>query len=133
MLSVEGFYDGESVRIKTPINFYKNQRVIVTFAGDGVDYGTNYDEPLNFHDWLIKKYDGVDSPEGDLAYDVQRDKEFPLTSDDEFILFYLRNKHVDNYVIKTFKKCWSKYRVYTSKYRFEQFEQQENAFFEGID
>ena len=127
MLSVEGFYDGECVRIKSHINFYKNQRVIVIFAGDGVDYGTNYKEPLNFHDWLIKKYDGVDSPEGDFAYDIKRDKDFPLVSDDEFILFYLRNKLVDKYVIQTFKKCRSKYRAYTREYRLEQLEQQEEA------
>ena len=34
MLSVEGFYDGEFVRITEDGDFKKNQRVIVTFAED---------------------------------------------------------------------------------------------------
>ncbi len=47
---------------------------------------------MTFKEWVIQKYDGQDSPRGDLAYDLKRDKTFPNDGDKEKILSYLEFK-----------------------------------------
>lgn len=43
----------------------------------------------NFYDYVIKKYKGKDCPEGDLAYDMENDKDLPKKSNNEEIFKYL--------------------------------------------
>ncbi len=38
MLAVEGIFDGESVKFSEPVNFQKNQRVLVTLAEDSANF-----------------------------------------------------------------------------------------------
>lgn len=63
-----------------------------------------------YKDWLIEKYLGKDTPRGDLAYDVNRDKDFPeghLTR--ERILDHLDIKNACDSAKELFKRTWKDY------------------------
>jgi uncharacterized protein YozE (UPF0346 family) len=61
--------------------------------------------------WLIDKYLKKDTPRGDLAYGINRDKKFPEVNDYEKLLAYIsfRSRH-NAVIINVFKRCWCSYK-----------------------
>lgn len=76
---------------------------------------------MTFYDFVIEKYLGKDSPRGDLAYDMERDKEyFPVVCDAgqrsrQKIKDYLQRRNACRECLKTFGYCWTSYRNYMKK------------------
>lgn len=55
MLAAEGIFDGESVKFSQPVNFKKNQRVIVTLAEDSEKENIRTEEDKkNFREFVEK-------------------------------------------------------------------------------
>ncbi len=65
---------------------------------------------MSFYEWMITKYDGQDSPRGDLAQDMKYDETFPTSSDKEVLLNYLYNQHACTACLDVFKRCYRDYR-----------------------
>lgn len=63
-----------------------------------------------FYDWSIKTYSGKNNPRGDLAGDMESDREFPRTDDKKAILFHLRQCHACDDAIAAFECAWRQYR-----------------------
>lgn len=66
---------------------------------------------MTFVDWL-SRHVKRDSPLGDLARDVSRDKEFPISNSKEDIETHLHRKHACNEAVNTFRRAWSSYQAY---------------------
>lgn len=64
--------------------------------------------PWTFKTW-ISKFEGVDLPIGDLAYDIQRDPDFPEDNDFGIIHEYITYKTSDSGIIETFVTVWNFY------------------------
>ena len=63
-----------------------------------------------YKEWMVEKYLGKDTPRGDLAYDLKRDKEFPEGHiNRERILDYLSFRGACNSAVKYFKRTWNDY------------------------
>ena len=61
MLAAEGIFDGESVKFSQPVNFKKNQRVIVTLAEDSSKERVRTEEEKEkFREFLDKKLSSSD-------------------------------------------------------------------------
>lgn len=63
-----------------------------------------------YKEWMIEKYLGKNTPRGDLAYDIKRDKDFPngqLTK--QRMLDHLDLKRACDKCIATFKRIWKDY------------------------
>ena len=77
---------------------------------------------MTFYDFVIEKYYGKDSPRGDLAYDMERDKKtFPVVYDasersKRIIKNYLIRRNACEECLDTFNACWTSYRNYLRKY-----------------
>ena len=65
--------------------------------------------PKTFKDWLVEKYLGRDTPEGDLAGDVDRDRDFPKLNSRVAILHHLQRLHACEGAFRTFERCWKRY------------------------
>ena len=63
---------------------------------------------MTFYDWILK-YKGHNTPRGDLADDISRDKCFPHDGDYDKIIGYFEGRHVGSEVLKTFKSAWKSY------------------------
>jgi uncharacterized protein YozE (UPF0346 family) len=63
---------------------------------------------MYFKDWITQFRDD-DTPLGDLAYDISRDKFFPESNDKARLLDYLRSKRACNECISTFHRAWRKF------------------------
>lgn len=71
---------------------------------------------MNFYEWIIRLKD-KDSPTGDLAYDIWRDKNFPKTSTKSEIIEYLDSKRVHEDVIDAFNVAWNSYQNYLKNHQ----------------
>ena len=69
---------------------------------------------MTFIEW-ISRHDGKDTPLGDFAYDITRDKGFPTTNSRKDILEHLQNVHACGEAIQTFKTAWNSYQAYQKK------------------
>lgn len=66
---------------------------------------------MSFKVW-IRKYEGDSSPIGDLASDVKRDKQFPVTHDWRKMLRHLESRQADCLAKLAFLEA---YRIYTEE------------------
>ncbi|MCL6561260.1 MAG: sterile alpha motif-like domain-containing protein [Firmicutes bacterium] len=64
---------------------------------------------MAFKIWL-KKFEGWETPRGDLARDVARDKNFPGEDDYNVILAHLRARGACKEAIQTFRRAWAAYQ-----------------------
>ena len=65
---------------------------------------------MTFYEWMLNKYAGKNTPRGDLANDMERDKDFPKYGDRKAILSYLEYKRAIDECIACFKRCWRDYQ-----------------------
>ena len=64
---------------------------------------------MTFYEYMMR-FEKSDSSNGDLARDMQRDKDkFPPTNDGKAILDYLSSKWACSECIETFIKCYGRY------------------------
>lgn len=63
---------------------------------------------MTFKTW-IKQFQGENTPIGDLADDIQRDKNFPATSDFEKMTTYLINHNACDDCIREFAGAYIEY------------------------
>ena len=71
---------------------------------------------MTFYTYMRRTYGGADSPEGDFAEDLLRDKEsFPRNSSCKFtgwhdqIRNYLSRHNACRECLEVFEKCWTEY------------------------
>jgi len=64
---------------------------------------------MTFYEWMISRYDGKDTPRGDLAYDMKRSSDFPDTNDRDRLLRYLHVKRACKEAVAVFKRCFRDY------------------------
>lgn len=64
---------------------------------------------MNFYTWMMKKHLRTRGPVGDLARDMQYDKEFPRDGNKEQIEFYLEMCSACSGCLDAFGKAWKKY------------------------
>ena len=65
---------------------------------------------MNFYDWMMVRYAGKDTPRGDLARDMKRDKDFPKDGSRSEILAHLKDKGAIDECLACFKRCWQDYQ-----------------------
>ena len=65
---------------------------------------------MDFYDWMMKRYEGKDTPRGDLAGDMKHEADFPKGADRERILEYLDWKGACEDCVAVFKRCWRDYK-----------------------
>ncbi|NLC31836.1 MAG: hypothetical protein GX781_00865 [Clostridiales bacterium] len=65
---------------------------------------------MNFYDWMMEKYLGEDTAEGDLAQDMQSDLGFPLFDDYEVIESHLWRKNACRECKEVARICWKRYK-----------------------
>lgn len=65
-------------------------------------------EDMYFSEW-IQRFLREDTPFGDLAYDISRDKGFPRIFDKQTILDHLKNAGACREAVYTFKRAWKEY------------------------
>lgn len=63
---------------------------------------------MTFKTW-IKQFQGENTPIGDLADDIQRDKNFPATRDFEKMTTYLINHNACDDCIREFAEAYIEY------------------------
>ena len=67
----------------------------------------------SYYTWMIEHYDGDDSPCGDLAEDIRRDKHFPKKCRDvKKLKMYFTSKFLDFDVMKVVKESLKDYKQY---------------------
>lgn len=98
----------------------RNRAVVGTNTNTGCvskDVVEKNTRPLTFYDWMIKTYLGKDNRRGDLAYDMQYEKEtWPEANTKQAILYYLTVVHsACDACVDTFHACWKSYRAYVRK------------------
>lgn len=78
---------------------------------------------MTFYTWMMKKYKGQDSPEGDLASDMELlSKEFPRNRGTDYksarveIVSHMRNHLACREALQTFAKCWTRYVLHETHY-----------------
>jgi len=62
-----------------------------------------------FAQWLRATHLGKDTPIGDLAFDVTRDKTFPKENDREVIQNHLARKGACKECLTAFRRAWQQY------------------------
>lgn len=70
---------------------------------------TDSDEHPCFYHWLLSKYLGKDSPEGDFAEDAEVNYAFYALNDFNLLNSHLRNHNACSEAIVVFKKLWKEY------------------------
>jgi uncharacterized protein YozE (UPF0346 family) len=63
---------------------------------------------VSFVKWL-RQFEGEESPVGDLARDIRRDKEFPKTKGHKGIREYLEGRNACEECLNAFEVVWEKY------------------------
>lgn len=69
---------------------------------------------MTFFDYMMR-YVKKDSQSGDLARDMKRDKDFPVSNDRDEIMNYLRGKGACYDCLNTFDRCYRQYELYERK------------------
>ena len=71
---------------------------------------------MSFYRFMIRNYRGADSPEGDLARDMEKDREhFPLNGKGKFsgwhklIRDHLETRNACDACLAVFESCWEEY------------------------
>jgi hypothetical protein len=68
------------------------------------------EQPTNFTEWLIKNYAEQETPIGDLARGVARDRTWPIDANTEQqFLSYLRRTVAPPGAIRAFRSAWKAY------------------------
>ncbi len=78
---------------------------------------------MQFYTWIIRNFRNENSPRGDLAKDMERDKtHFPrntrpgkYSSWHKLIRGYLERNHACDSCLETFEDCWKEYLVHEGK------------------
>lgn len=72
---------------------------------------------MTFKEWIMR-HKGKDTPLGDLAYDIARDRNFPDSNTKEAILDHLTSYTVNACpeAIDAFKSAWNSYRAYEKRH-----------------
>ncbi len=72
---------------------------------------------MTFKEWIVRHKD-EDTPLGDLAYDVSRDRDFPEENTKEAILDHLNGftAHACPEAIDEFKRAWASYQSYMKRH-----------------
>ena len=77
---------------------------------------------MTFYNFMMKNHLGEDTPCGDLAGDMRKDKErFPRNGKSKYagwhrlIREYLMDKNAYDGCLETFEKCWKEYLIYEGK------------------
>ena len=65
---------------------------------------------MTFYDWMMEKYLGEDTAEGDLAEDMQSDMEFPQIDDYEVIKSHLWRNNACRECKEVARICWKRYK-----------------------
>ena len=65
---------------------------------------------MTFYDWMIARYQGKNSPSGDLADDMSSDKAWPAENTRAAIQDHLNNHDACSECVEVFKRCWRDYR-----------------------
>lgn len=65
---------------------------------------------MTFYDWMIARYQGKNSPSGDLADDMSSDKSWPAENIRAAILEHLTSHGACSECVEVFKRCWRDYR-----------------------
>ena len=69
-------------------------------------------QPTNFTEWLIKNYVEQETPIGDLARSVARDRTWPVDANTEQqFLSYLRRTVSPDSAIRAFRSAWKAYTL----------------------
>lgn len=73
---------------------------------------------MTFYTFMMRNYQGQDTPEGDLAADMKRDKErFPKNGTGKFngwhrlIREYLTDQDACDGCLEAFESCWKEYEL----------------------
>jgi uncharacterized protein YozE (UPF0346 family) len=64
---------------------------------------------MGFYDWMMQ-YKGHDSPRGDLADDIARDRDFPKDGGYQEILEHLELRAKLPNIVPTFKRAWRSFQ-----------------------
>lgn len=64
---------------------------------------------MNFYEWMMDKYAQKNTPRGDLAGDMARDKSFPKDGSRTDILGHLESRRAAEACVACFKRCWRDY------------------------
>lgn len=64
---------------------------------------------MNFKKYMITNYIDSNNAKGDLARDMQIDKDFPKSQTFTHILNHLENQGALDRCIDTFRECWIEY------------------------
>ena len=71
---------------------------------------------MTFFDYMMR-FLKKDSPSGDLARDMNHDKDFPASNDRGAIMNYLRLLDAYYDCLNTFGRCCRQYEAYEAKHR----------------
>lgn len=61
-----------------------------------------------FKTWILN-FENEDTARGDLAYDIMRDEEFPMTNDYDEICEHLFFRDAEQIVLDVFDDVWNQY------------------------
>ena len=64
---------------------------------------------MKFYTWMMRKHLRTKAPVGDLARDMQRDRQFPKDGDRASIRKYLEDNDACSGCLAAFEKAWRKY------------------------
>lgn len=70
---------------------------------------------MNFYRWIMKKHIKTKAPVGDLARDMQGDKEFPRDGNIDEILEYLESKGACFGCLDACMEAWKEYERENSR------------------
>ena len=73
---------------------------------------------MTFFEYMMR-FVKKDSPSGDLARDMNRDKDFPMSNDRDEIMNHLRSKGACYDCLNTFDRCYRLYELYERKHSEE--------------
>ena len=68
-----------------------------------------WEATMKFYQWMLEMYLGKDTPRGDLAHDMKRDRSFPVTNDWKAIYRHLELRSACPQCKALFKRCWRDY------------------------
>ena len=64
---------------------------------------------MKFYTWMMRKHLRTKAPVGDLARDMERDRQFPKDGDRASIRKYLEDNDACSGCLAAFEKAWRKY------------------------
>lgn len=98
----------EILDIRNELLLYKSQRIKIEMNADIKD----------FKSWLLEEginYYEEDTPHYDLYLDIQRDKEFPVSTNFDNMYLYMLSKTHDRNVLSAFVVAYEEYLLYKNR------------------